>query len=193
MIETSKKFIIGADECGYGSLAGEIVVCGVKALKDWSFEGLNDSKKLSPKKRTSLTDSLSKNKDIQYHIALRDNVYIDKIGVFSALKECYVEIFNALYCEDSLIIIDGNMKFDNLSIDHMEKISLIKADTLIPHVMAASIIGKTNHDLKMTEVHHVNYPQYHFNSNMGYGSPKHKEAIKIHGLSDIHRKSYKIK
>src|ERR1035437_404154 len=112
-----KTHIVGADECGYGSLSGPVVVCGVRATKDWSLDGLNDSRKLSPKKRevmrAKLLELVEENA-ITYHIASRDNLTIDKFGIYPTLKECYVEIFHKLYLPDSLIIIDGNLKFDNL-------------------------------------------------------------------------------
>lgn len=192
---TDKNFIIGADECGYGSFAGCVTACGVKAPKDWSLEGLNDSKKLSPKKRQVMRDKLLQlisNNEISYHIASRPNTYIDEIGLGKALKESYVEIFHKLYSSDSLIIIDGILKFDNLGVDAYDKESIIKADEKIPHVMAASILGKTFRDAQMVE-YSSKYPQYNFENNMGYGSPKHIKAIKEYGLSDLHRKSYNYK
>src|SRR5208283_3088266 len=100
-----KTHIIGADECGYGSIAGPLVVCGVRAPKDWTMEGLNDSKKLTPKRREALRAKLLQDKVITYHIAERDSVTVDKFGVYPVLKECYVEIFHKLYQPDSLIIV----------------------------------------------------------------------------------------
>lgn len=188
----NKPFIIGVDEVGYGCLAGPLVVCGVRASKEWFLEGLNDSKKLSEKKRLIMGEKLSKlieSKDISFHLAERSNNQIDKFGVAVALKEAYVEVFRALYQDDSLIISDGILKFDNLGVDGYDKMSLVKADTKIPAVMAASIIAKNYRDGKM-KIFHELHPQYNWKSNVGYGSKDHLEAITTHGPCPLHRFSY---
>lgn len=195
MIDYSKyKYIIGVDECGTGSIAGPLAVSGVKAPTDWTMDGLKDSKKLKKvifKMQDNILANFSSN-NISYHIAQRSNQEIDSIGLAKALKDAYVEIFHKLYEPDSLIITDGTLKFDNLGVDNYDKISLIKADTKIPTVMAASILGKAYRDKIMHDLH-TTYPKYDFISNVGYSSKKHLEAIKSHGYSDIHRRSYKIK
>lgn len=187
-----KTHIVGCDECGYGPLAGPLVVCGVRASKDWSLAGLNDSKKLSEKRRLvmgdKLSDLISKN-EITFWLAERSNVQIDKTGVAFALKDAYVEVFHKLYQEDSLIISDGILKFDNLGVDVYDKVSIIKADTKIPAVMAASIIAKNYRDGKM-KIFHPLHPQYGWNSNVGYGSKTHLDAIAKHGPCALHRFSY---
>ena len=153
----NKLFIVGADECGWGAVAGPLVVCGVKAPKDWSIPGLNDSKKFKvAENREAMCYKLFKlidNGIITCHIAERTNDIIDKNGPYPTLKDCYVEIFHTLYCKDSLIIADGNMKFDGLGVDHYDKVSEPKADGKYPAVMAASIIGKTYRDHLMTILH----------------------------------------
>jgi len=192
IVSSDKPFIVGADEVGYGCLAGPLVVCGVRAPRDWSLSGLNDSKKLSEKKRLVMGDKLSNlisKNEITFHIAERSNVQIDKTGVAFALKDAYVEVFHKLYQEDSLIISDGILKFDNLGADAYDKVSIIKADTKIPAVMAASIIAKNYRDGKM-KIFHPLHPQYGWNSNVGYGSKDHLEAIAKHGPCALHRFSY---
>lgn len=191
----NKINIVGVDECGYGSLAGSLVVVGVRAAKDWALAGLNDSKKLSAKKREAMLlplMKLVKNKEISYHLAERSNEYIDKVGVAIALKEAYVECFHALYQTDSLIISDGILKFDNLGVDDYDKLSIIKADTKYPAVMAASIIAKTYRDDKMHTLHFT-YPNYGWDHNVGYPSSLHIEAIQKFGYSPLHRLSYKVR
>lgn len=188
----NKPIIIGCDEVGYGCLAGPLVVVGVRAPKDWALEGLNDSKKLSAKKREVMREKLSKlieDKAIAWHLAERANSYIDKVGVAVALKEAYVECFHALYQLDSLIISDGILKFDNLGVDAYDKVSVIKADTKYPAVMAASILAKTYRDGKMKILHHA-HPQYGWDHNVGYGSKDHLEAIEKLGPTPLHRMSY---
>ena len=184
-----KTHIIGCDECGYGSIAGPLVVCGVRAPKDWTMKGLNDSKKLTPKKRETLRAKLLEDKIITYHIAERDSVTVDKFGVYPVLKECYVEIFHKLYQPDSLIIVDGNLKFDNLGVDGYTKHSEPKADGTYSIVGAASILGKTYHDEQMRLLHEK-FPQYGWDENMGYPAKGHKEAILKYGPCLYHRYSY---
>lgn len=187
-----KPFTIGCDEVGYGCLAGPLVVVGVRAPKDWALAGLNDSKKLSAKKRDAMLLPLMKfvkSKEIAYHLAQRSNEYIDKVGVAVALKEAYVECFHVLYSPDSLIISDGILKFDGLGVDGYDKVSVIKADTKYQTVMAASIIAKTFRDREMHLLHNL-YPNYGWDSNVGYGSKDHLEAIAKHGPCPLHRYSY---
>lgn len=187
-----KLAIIGCDEVGYGSLAGPLVVCGVRAAKDWSLLGLNDSKKLTPKKRGVMLLKLMKlveSKEISYHLAERSNQQIDKEGVAVALKDAYVECFHALYQPDSLIITDGILKFDNLGVDAYDKVSVVKADSKYPAVMAASIIAKEWRDDLMHKLH-WKYPLYGWNHNVGYAAKDHLEAIEKYGPCPLHRFSY---
>ena len=188
-----KPFIIGCDECGTGALAYSLVVVGVRAPKDWRLEGLNDSKKLSAKKREALTLQLEKliaDGTITWALAERSNLIIDQFGMAVALKDAYVEVFRQLYQPDSLIISDGQLKFDRLGVENMEMISMVKADTKIPQVMAASILGKVYRDGKM-KLLHQEYPVYGWEKNVGYGSSKHLEALQKYGPSPLHRFSYK--
>jgi ribonuclease HII len=187
-----EPFIIGCDEVGYGCLAGPLVVVGVRAPKDWALVGLNDSKKLSAKKREAMLLPIMKavkSGAISYHLAIRTNTEIDAVGVALALKNAYVECFRALYQPNSLIISDGILKFDNLGVDDYNKVSMIKADTKVPHVMAASLIAKVSRDWDMHQLHHK-YPKYGWDSNVGYGSKDHLQAIKEHGPCPLHRFSY---
>ena len=187
--------IIGCDEVGYGCGAGPLVVVGVRAPKDWALDGLNDSKKLSAKRRGVMAQKLEKliaDNQIGWALAERSNTVIDQIGLGVALKDAYVEIFHQLYQPDCLIICDGNLKFDGLGVDGYSMMSVVKADTLIAQVMAASIIAKVYRDSKMQILHH-SYPMYGWDDNVGYLSPAHIKAIKTYGLSPLHRASYKIK
>lgn len=189
---STKPYIIGADEVGYGSLAGPLVVGAVRAPKDWSLEGLNDSKKLSEKKRNAMRVKLEEliyKGEIELYMSEKTNVEIDKLGVAVALKAAYVECFRALYQEDSLIITDGILKFDNLGVDAYDKVSLIKADGLIPTVMAASILAKTYRDKLMKGLHKM-YPVYEWQDNVGYAAKAHMDGINNFGPCELHRFSY---
>jgi ribonuclease HII len=189
-----KNYIIGCDECGYGSIAGMLVVCGVQAPKNWSLEGLNDSKKLSEKRRNIMRDkllSLVQKGEIYYHIAQRSNDQIDEHGLGVMLKDAYQECFTSLLVDNSLIVCDGTLKFDSTPTD---QVSLVKADTLVPSVMAASILGKTYRDSVMRELH-KDYPYYDWINNVGYygANGLHIEGIKKYGYSPLHRLSYNLK
>jgi ribonuclease HII len=187
-----KPITIGCDEVGYGCLAGPLVVVGVRAPKDWAIPGLNDSKKLSPKRRETMRGKLSElieNGTIAWHLAERSNTHIDKYGVAVSLKDAYVECFHALHQPDALIISDGTLKFDGLGVDGYDKVSLVKADTKIPAVMAASILAKTYRDEKMKNLHLL-HPMYGWDHNVGYGSKDHLEALGNFGPCALHRFSY---
>ena len=189
---TSKANLIGADEVGYGCWAGPLVVCGVRAPKNWSLDGLNDSKKLSEKRREVMRGKLGKlieENEISFHLAERSNVQIDKMGLGVALKDSYIEIFHKLYQPDCLIITDGILKFDNLGVDDYDKVSLIKADSQVPAVMAASILAKTYRDEKM-KIFHDLHPMYNWKKNVGYGTKEHQEALAKFGPCPLHRFSY---
>jgi ribonuclease HII len=186
------KYIIGCDEVGYGCLAGPLVVCGVSAPSDWTLDGLRDSKKLSDKQRHVMLGKLMKliwAKEITYHLAERSNKEIDLVGVAVALKSSYAEIFHTLHQHESLIIVDGNLKFDNLGVDAYSIQSIVKADNKIPTVMAASIIAKCWRDDGMKALH-FKYPNYNWIKNVGYGTAEHLKAITDHGPCELHRFSY---
>jgi ribonuclease HII len=191
--ESQAALFIGCDEVGYGCLAGPLVVCGVMAPKDWKLDGLNDSKKLSEKKRLLMRDKLNKlieKEEIWFHLAERSNAFIDKTGVAFALKNAYIECMLELdEYKECLIITDGILKFDNLGVDDYDIVSLIKADQQIPTVMSASILAKTFRDEKMKELHKL-HPNYGWDSNVGYGSRDHLEAIAKYGPCTLHRFSY---
>lgn len=194
------KNIIGADEVGYGSLAGPLVIGAISADEHWSIPGLNDSKKLTDKQRRALSDQIwfsELNGDIRIAIAERPHNHIDTFGVMVSLKECYKEVAVKLYTADSSIIIDGNVNFDDMFMGvhgeaPMNYQTVVKADSKYPTVMAASIVAKVYRDNKMIKLAEV-CPEYDWASNKGYGSPKHIDAIRKVGYSEFHRLSYRLK
>jgi ribonuclease HII len=189
------NFIVGADEVGWGALCGPLVVVGVRAPKGWWLDGLADSKQLkaaSEKRLYEMRDKLSNlidNKEITWHLAERSNVEIDKMTPAVALKSAYVEVFKALYDSDSHIISDGILNFKGYNVDNFSMESMVKADTKIPAVMAASILAKTYRDEKMKMLHQL-HPMYGWESNAGYSSKDHLEAIFKYGPCALHRYSY---
>ena len=173
--------ICGIDEAGRGPYAGPLVVAGVILYKH--LNGLKDSKKLSEKKREELyleIMSYSKHK-----IVFIDNTEIDQIGLSKSIQKALRIIMQTL--EAKKYIFDGNTTYQipNLS-------CMIKADSKIDEVSAASIIAKVSRDRYMKQIA-LKYPQYGFEKHKGYGTKLHHEAIKKYGLCEIHRKSFNIK
>jgi len=192
------SFIIGADECGYGALSGPLVVCGVRALENWFMPGLKDSKKFKTNKsktahqqRTDLADklkNLAKEGLITFSLVERSNTQIDNLGVATALKDAYIEVFNNLYNEDDRVIADGTLNFNSYNLSFKVE-SIIKADDKFNTVKAASIIAKSYRDDMMFNLH-KDFPIYDWINNSGYGSAKHLEAINKSGPCKLHRFSY---
>ncbi len=175
------KQLCGIDEAGRGPLAGPLVMAGVILYEP--IEGLADSKRLTEKRRAELFETITK--DAAYHMVSFDAETIDKIGITSCLVKGLKEIMGTLRCERYLF--DGNTAF---GISRLE--CKIKADIEIAEVSAASILAKVTRDNIMTELA-KKYPEYGFEKHKGYGTKEHLEAIRIHGYSPLHRKSFRIK
>lgn len=173
--------LCGIDEAGRGPLAGPLVMAGV--ILNNPITGLNDSKKLSERKREMLFDLILTNSDSK--IVRFSAQQIDALGLSACLKMGLEEIMNCLNAEDYLF--DGNSKFGVSGLR-----TLVKADALIPEVSAASILAKVTRDREMVKVD-ATYPHYGFAEHKGYGTCAHVQAIREHGYCDIHRKSFKLK
>ena len=175
------KNLCGIDEAGRGPAAGPLVMAGV-VLKN-SIEGLNDSKKLTEKKREKLYDIIIKNSI--YHIVSFEAETIDSLSISACLISGLKEIMQTI--PDAEYIFDGNTTFGITGLRCQ-----VKADTSIPEVSAASILAKVTRDRYMIEVS-KKYPQYGFEKHKGYVTKAHIDAIAKNGPSPIHRKSFKIK
>ena len=174
-------YLCGIDEAGRGPLAGPLTIAGV--ILHRPIDGLNDSKKLSEKKRESLFDEIIANST--YHIVRFDASTIDEFGLSHCLSSGLREIMSAIGEADYLY--DGNCSFGITNIK-----TLVKADATVPEVSAASILAKVTRDREMVELAPL-YPQYGFEGHKGYGSSMHIEAIREYGYCEIHRKSFKLK
>jgi len=180
MSETFGK-LCGIDEAGRGPIAGDLVMAGCILHK--YIDGLNDSKKLSEKKRESLYELIVKAST--YHIVSISPREIDEKGISSCLKRGLIEIMANLECQEYLF--DGNSNFGVTGLPTM-----IKADGKVAEVSAASILAKVTHDRDILKEAKL-YPEYQFEKHKGYGTALHVEMIKEHGYCEIHRRSYKLK
>lgn len=173
--------LCGIDEAGRGPIAGDLVIAG--CILTSHVEGLGDSKKISEKKRELLYETITQNSI--YHIVKFCAQEIDAKGISLCLKEGLEEILRTIPCKNYLF--DGNTTFGVQGLQTM-----VKADTKIAQVSAASILAKVTHDRNIRE-DAKKYPLYEFEKHKGYATASHIELIKKYGYCDIHRRSYKLK
>ena len=175
--------VAGVDEAGRGPLAGPVCVASVIMPQSPLSEEINDSKKLSEKKREKLYDEIVKTA-ICYKIELVDNKTIDEINILNATKLGMKKCIENMEIMPEIAIIDA-VKIDT----DIKTDSIIKGDALSYNVAAASILAKVTRDRLMVELHEK-YPEYNFKKHKGYGTKAHIEAIKQYGLTPIHRPSF---
>ena len=183
--QSGYKFIVGTDEAGRGPLAGPLVAAAVILAPTWQSELINDSKKLSRKKR-ELLFSLIYEQALAVSISIIPPVEVDELNVYRASQKAMEEAIAKINHTYDLIISDA------MPLPHMEKPveALIKADAQVLCVAAASIIAKVTRDRIMDELAEQ-YPQYDFLHNKGYGTPKHLMALHTYGpVRGLHRFSY---
>ena len=175
--------LCGIDEAGRGPIAGDLVVAGCIFYEGTDIKGLNDSKKISEKKRYELFGEILEN--TINHVVIIKPWDIDSKGLSKCMTEALEEIKMTLNADEYLF--DGNTTFGVKGLDTM-----VKADGKVPQVSAASILAKVVHDLKIIE-DSKEYPEYGFERHKGYGTAFHVEMIKKHGYCPIHRRSFKLK
>lgn len=179
------EYICGIDEAGRGPLAGPVVVAAVIMPKDSMIEGVNDSKKVSEKKRELLYEKITE-ETIAWGVGIIDQKEIDRINILNATKEGLTEAVKALAVRPDRIIVDALNGIDTLGIPYT---SIIKGDAKCYSIAAASIIAKVTRDRIMRQWDEI-YPQYGFEKHKGYGTKAHIEAIKEYGLCPLHRLSF---
>lgn len=179
------NYICGIDEAGRGPLAGPVVVASVIMPRDSMIEGVNDSKKVSEKKREELYDKILE-EAISYGVGIIDQTEIDEINILEATKKGLTTSLKELTIKPNLILVDALKGIDTLGIPYK---SIIKGDALCYSISAASIIAKVTRDRIMRQWDEI-YPQYGFEKHKGYGTKAHIAAIKEHGLCPIHRRSF---
>ena len=182
------KYEAGIDEAGRGSLAGPVTAAAVILGKDLKNKDLNDSKKLSPKKRLELKKYIEKNA-LAYSVAFVNSSYIDKNNILnSTFKAMHISL-GGLDIEPDFILVDGN---SFKSYKNLKYKCIIKGDQKYQNIAAASILAKTYRDEYMSNLH-IKFPEYDWIKNKGYGTKYHIDMIKKYGRTKYHRKSFQIK
>ena len=179
------EYICGIDEAGRGPLAGPVVVASVIMKPDSFLEGVNDSKKVSEKKREKLYEQIIE-EAVSYSVGIIDQNEIDEINILNATKKGLTESIKGLKVKPERIIVDALDKIDTCGIPYMP---IVKGDAKCYSIAAASIIAKVTRDRIMRQWDEV-YPMYGFARHKGYGTAAHIAAIKEYGLCPLHRRSF---
>ncbi len=181
--EKGLNYIAGSDEAGRGPLAGPLVVAACILPKNYHNDAINDSKKLTDKKRRELFEVIKKDA-LAYHIEVIDIDTIDKINIYQASKLGMKICLENLKIKPEAALLDAM----NLDMDYPVE-SIIKGDEKSITIAASSILAKVYRDNLMIE-YAKEYPQYDFVHNKGYGTKKHLEALDKYGITPLHRKTY---
>ncbi len=177
----------GCDEAGRGALAGPVVAAAVILPKRYRNETLNDSKKLSARIRELLREEIAE-KAISWNVAMVDNNEIDHINILRATYKAMHMAIEGLSRYPELLLVDGNnfIPFKDIPFK-----TIVEGDGKFMSIAAASIMAKTYRDEYMIKLHEE-YPQYGWNTNKGYPTPEHKEAIDKYGVTPYHRKTFNL-
>ena len=179
------KRICGIDEAGRGPLAGPVVIAAVIMPEDSFIEGVNDSKKVSEKKREKLYDEIT-GSAIAWGVGIIDQNEIDEINILNATKKGLTLALKELAEKPDIILVDALTGIDTLGIPYQ---SIIKGDAKSYSIAAASIIAKVTRDRIMRQWDEI-YPEYGFDKHKGYGTKAHIEAIRNYGICQIHRRTF---
>ena len=185
MHNSGVELICGIDEAGRGPLAGPVVVAAVIMPRDSMIEGVNDSKKVSEKKREIIYEKII-DEAISYGVGIVDQKEIDRINILNATKKALTMALKELNTKPNRIIVDALKDIDTLGVPYE---SIIKGDAKCYSIAAASIIAKVTRDRMMEEWDEV-YPVYGFKKHKGYGTKAHIAAIKENGICPLHRRSF---
>lgn len=192
MRRNKTRYLIGIDEVGRGPLAGPVIVAGVKInpkRKTHSpklFDGIRDSKKLSPRQREVWYTKITGHPDVQWAVARVWPGTIDRINILQATLRAARRVHRMLSPEGAIpVLLDGGLFLPA----HVRQETIIKGDEKIPVISAASIIAKVTRDRLMIRLH-KKYPQYRFDLHKGYGTVLHREMIQKFGRCDMHRRSF---
>lgn len=174
----------GVDEAGRGPLAGPVVAAAVILDDQHPIAGLNDSKKLSAKRREKLFDEI-KAKALCFSIAEASVQEIDEINILQATLLAMKRAVEGLRLKPVKVLVDGN----RLPALDIRAEAIVQGDALVPAISAASILAKVHRD-RLCEEMHARYPQYGFDQHKGYGTAVHLSALQAHGPADCHRLTF---
>ena len=183
--ESGRSYIAGVDEVGRGPLAGPVVAAAVILPQDFDVLGIDDSKKLSPKKREELFEVI-KEEALAWSVGWVGPERIDEINILEATKEAMTQAVQGLSLQPDHVLIDGNFTVRALA---LPQTAIVKGDANSTSIAAASILAKVTRDRYMEEMDAV-YPGYAFASNKGYGTKAHYDGLKAQGPTPIHRKTF---
>ncbi len=183
LLSRGYKLIAGVDEVGRGPLAGPVVTAAVIMPTDDIIEGVDDSKKLSEKKREKLAE-LIKSKAIAYSVARIESEEIDEINILNAVKKCMYNAVKSLTIMPDITLVDGVDLHLPIPAEYV-----VKGDSLSYSIGCASIVAKVYRDNLMKE-YAKEYPEYGFEKHKGYGTKNHIETIKEIGPCKLHRKTF---
>lgn len=178
------KYICGVDEAGRGPLAGPVFAAAVILLEDYEIDGVNDSKKLSEKKREKLFDEIIEHA-LAYSIKSCDNFTIDDINILAATMQTMKNAVDSLTIKPDIVFVDGN-RLPELDIPAEY---VIHGDAVSASIAAASILAKVSRDRFMYEMD-KKYPEYDFAKHKGYGTKLHYEKLREFGPCEIHRLTF---
>jgi ribonuclease HII len=183
----TEKLVCGCDEAGRGPLAGPVVAAAVVLPEGLVIEGLDDSKKLSEKKREKLFDVIVES-CVDYGIGICDVSEIEEMNILNASMTAMNRAVAKLKNKPDLALVDGNI----VRGFEMRAVPVVKGDAICPSISAASILAKVTRDRMVAELD-KDYPEYGFAKHKGYGTKDHREAILKYGPSPIHRMSFLTK
>ena len=182
---SGRSLIAGVDEVGRGPLAGPVVAAAVILPHDFDVLGVDDSKKLSPRKREELFEII-KERALAWSVGRAGPERIDEINILEATKEAMARAVEGLSLRPDHVLIDGNFTVRSLA---LPQTAIVKGDANSTSIAAASILAKVTRDRYMEEME-LQYPGYAFASNKGYGTAAHYEGLKKFGPTPIHRKTF---
>ena len=184
LYEKGYQFICGIDEAGRGPLCGPVVAAAVVLPRGECIEGVNDSKKLSEKKREVVYEEITK-KALAIGIGISDVEVIEEVNILNATKIAMKKALDSLKIKPDFVLVDGNQMIEI----PIEGQTVVSGDARSESIAAASIIAKVTRDHLLLEYDKV-YPEYGFAKHKGYGTKMHTEAIAKYGLTPIHRPSF---
>lgn len=191
LIKEGYDYVAGVDEAGLGPLAGPVVAAAVSFNPYRNSSGpllakINDSKQLTEQQREELFPVIY-NEATQIGVGIVSVNVIDQVNIYWAGRQAMIEAVRNMYLVPKYLLIDGNKP---IALDIPQE-SIVKGDSKSISIAAASIIAKVTRDKLMVQYDNV-YPNYGFAAHKGYPTPKHKEAVREHGITPIHRKSFKF-